>query len=170
MCSGIAFLFGLYLLFKGEFRIANRTISRPQSRTIALILMAPPIIAFIAALFLISGTSDITYDQLIDVTFIELGSLVIALALVAYNIAQVPPDTGKPKNEVLEKAKGAPYTPQEIPDIMTVAQAAVYMHLTERAVLDLIDQSKLGALRSGSSYRIARIAIDDYLAEQRSRQ
>ncbi len=168
MCSGIAFLFGLYLLLKGEFRIANRTISRPQSRTIALILMAPPIIAFIAALFLISGSSDITYDQVIDITFVELGSLVIALALVAYNISQVPPDTGARVSP--EKAKASPYGgPQEIPDIMSVAQAAAYMHLTERAVLDLIDQSKLGAIRSGSSYRIARIAIDDFMAEQRRR-
>jgi excisionase family DNA binding protein len=47
---------------------------------------------------------------------------------------------------------------------MTVAEAAAYMRVSEKEVLGLIDQGKLGAARIGDSYRIARIAIEDFMS------
>jgi excisionase family DNA binding protein len=48
---------------------------------------------------------------------------------------------------------------------MTVPEAAAYMRVTEREVLDLIEGGKLPAARmGGDNYRIARIAIDDFVA------
>ncbi len=47
---------------------------------------------------------------------------------------------------------------------MTVAEAAAYMRVSESDVMSLIDQGKLGAARIGDTYRIARIAIDDFIA------
>jgi len=161
MCSGFAFLIGLFLLFKGEFRIVNRTIPKSLSRTIALVLMAPPIIAFCAGMVIFSINTAPTVDDLVTVTFIELGSLVIALGLVAYNIYNVPPSsdtrTKYPANPITVSAP-----PEHFPDIMTVAEAAAYMHVSEAEVLRLIDEGKLGAARMGSTYRIARIAIEDF--------
>jgi excisionase family DNA binding protein len=63
------------------------------------------------------------------------------------------------------QAKGGsvPPTLNRTPDIMTVAEAAAYMRITEADVLSLIDQGKLGAARIGDTYRIARIAIEDFM-------
>lgn len=49
--------------------------------------------------------------------------------------------------------------------IMNVDEAAAYMKLDREQVIALIDASKLPAARSNGQYAIARIAIDDYLAE-----
>ena len=160
MCSGIAFLIGLFLLFKGQFRVANRTIPPGQSRAIALILMAPPVVAFCAATFLLSSSGDVTYDQFLQVGFVEIGALVIAIGLVVYNILSLPqtPDyTPQAANPVMR--------PQQPPSVMTVAEAAAYMRVSESEVLNLIEQGKLAAARIGDSYRIARIAIDDFVAQ-----
>lgn len=37
------------------------------------------------------------------------------------------------------------------------------MRLSESEVLALIDEGRLGAAKIGNSYRIARIAIDDFM-------
>lgn len=159
MCSGIAFLIGLFLLFRGQFRIANRTIPPGQTRAIALILMAPPVVAFCAATFILSPSGDVTYDQFLQVGFVEIGALVIAIGLVVYNIFSLPktPDYTPQTNPVMR--------PQQPPSVMTVAEAAAYMRVSEQEVLNLIDGGKLAAARIGDTYRIARIAIDDFIAQ-----
>lgn len=159
MCSGIAFIIGLFLLFKGQFRVANRTIPTAQSRAIALILMAPPVVAFCAAIFILSPGGDVTYDQFVQVGFVEIGALVIALGLVIYNILSLPqtPDYAPQTKPVMR--------PQEPPNVMSVAEAAAYMRVSEADVMKLIDQGKLAAARIGDTYRIARIAIDDFVAQ-----
>lgn len=162
MCSGIAFFIGLFLLFKGEFRVANRTIPASQSRAIALILMAPPVIALLAAILILSPGGEITYDQFAQISFVEIGALVIALGLVAFNILSIP-QTG----EYTPSARVPVPPPQvEAPRVMTVAEAAAYMHVSEKEVLNLIEQGKLAAARMGDTYRIARIAIDDFVAQK----
>lgn len=160
MCSGIAFLIGLFLLFKGQFRVANRTIPRTQSRIIALILMAPPVIALCAATFILAPGGDVTYDQFLQVGFVEIGALVIAIGLVVYNIFSLPqtPDYTPQTNPAMR--------PAQPPSVMTVAEAAAYMRVSEQEVLNLIEQGKLAAARIGDSYRIARIAIDDFIAQR----
>ena len=55
-------------------------------------------------------------------------------------------------------------TVTRVPDIMTVAEAAAYMRVSEREIMSLIDQGKLGAARIGDTYRIARIAIEDFMS------
>jgi excisionase family DNA binding protein len=61
----------------------------------------------------------------------------------------------------------APSTPvqQSVHDILTVPEAAAYLRVTEEDVMRLIDDGKLPAARFGDSFRIARIAIDDFLQE-----
>jgi excisionase family DNA binding protein len=59
-------------------------------------------------------------------------------------------------------AKAAPSAP---PDLMTVEQAAAYIGLTPAEVVKLIEESKLGAVKSRGSYIVAKIALDDYLGQ-----
>jgi excisionase family DNA binding protein len=58
----------------------------------------------------------------------------------------------------------APAPPADFGKVLTVADAARYLKVTDADVLDLINDGKLPASRIGSDYRIARSAIDDMLA------
>jgi excisionase family DNA binding protein len=50
------------------------------------------------------------------------------------------------------------------PDIMTLSEAAAYMRVGEDDVLEAIKSGELKAKKIGSSYRISKQAIDDFLA------
>jgi excisionase family DNA binding protein len=50
------------------------------------------------------------------------------------------------------------------PDIMTLSEAAAYMRVGEEDVLEAIKSGELKAKKIGSSYRISKQAIDDFLA------
>ncbi len=190
MCSGITFLMGLFLLFKGDFRISNRWIPAQQGRTIGLILMAPFVIGLCAGALLLPSVTDLaerTNDtdalmsspQVTQIILIEFGALIIALGLAIYAILSVPPSEGvqTPRSSwqqsgshplEAEQKRASPSVPPTRPaptappDIMTVEQAAAYLGVTPEKILTLIETSQLGAVRAGGSYLIARSAVDDY--------
>jgi len=64
-------------------------------------------------------------------------------------------------------APGAPAAPAAaaVPEIMTLAEAAQYMRVTEEDILSIIQSGELKAKKIGASYRISKKAIDDYLSE-----
>jgi excisionase family DNA binding protein len=51
-----------------------------------------------------------------------------------------------------------------IPEIMTLSEAAAYMRVGEEDVLEVIQADELKAKKIGTSYRISKRAIDDFLA------
>ncbi len=51
-----------------------------------------------------------------------------------------------------------------VPEIMTLSEAATYMRVGEEDVLAVIQSGELKAKKIGTSYRISKKAIDDYLA------
>ncbi|MCS7071403.1 MAG: hypothetical protein NZM00_07855, partial [Anaerolinea sp.] len=58
-----SFLVGLVILYKGEFRIANRHVDRYKARQIGLLLMLPLAVGVIAALVFLPaavGTTTIS--------------------------------------------------------------------------------------------------------------
>lgn len=161
MCSGAAFLIGLVLLTRGAFRINNRTISKEYSRRIAMLLMLPLAIGLCAGTWLISGSPTLDMDTLQTAAMIELLALALAVGAVIYLIYSVPQTPYEPG--MTFGGPSAPAAPQTPPDIMTTAEAAAYLRITEADVIALIEGGKLPAARINGSYRIARIAIDDYL-------
>lgn len=50
------------------------------------------------------------------------------------------------------------------PDIMTLSEAAAYMRVGEEDVLEVIKSGELKAKKIGSSYRISKQAIDEFLS------
>jgi len=190
MCSGITFLVGLFLLFKGDFRISNRWIPPQQGRTIGLILMAPFVIGICAGALLLPSVMNaaeraadmdalMSSPQVMQIVLIEFGALIIALGLAIYAVLSVPPSDGArtapprsmgtpPGTHPLEMERASPFAPPRPPssapppDIMTVEQAARYLGVTPKEIIELIETSRLGAVRSGGSYLIARSALDDY--------
>lgn len=51
-----------------------------------------------------------------------------------------------------------------VPDVMTPAQAAAYMQVTEADVIAAIEAGQLKAKKVGTQYRISKKAIDDFLS------
>lgn len=166
----ISFFIGLFVLFKGGFRLGSRTVAQAQARTIALALIAPLVLEFCASALLVSNNIQINPDETFSIDMVAIANtlqnidlilVVLALGLVAYTIYGAPLRVGGSTPAAAKQQSGA--SPTRAPDIMTVAEAAAYMRVTEREVLGLIDQGKLGAARIGDSYRIARIAIEDFM-------
>lgn len=175
------FVVGLVILFKGGFRLGSRVISFAQSRTLAMMLMAPLVLAVCANLVLFLNNSDVLMsmvDESGEVNFdaaafnnilnyassIELALVIGALVLVGFTLYNAPKDINIPPVQPHPRQGGAPASvPLKAPDIMTVAEAAAYMRLSESEVLTLIEEGRLGAAKIGNSFRIARIAIDDFM-------
>lgn len=61
-------------------------------------------------------------------------------------------------------AAGAPAA-AAAPEVMTLAEAAAYMRVSEADVEGLISSGQLKAKKIGSAYRISKKALDDFLAE-----
>jgi excisionase family DNA binding protein len=59
--------------------------------------------------------------------------------------------------------QATPGAPSAVPEIMTISEAAAYMRVGEEDVLEVIQAGELKAKKIGSSYRISRKAIDEYL-------
>ncbi|WP_343418277.1 helix-turn-helix domain-containing protein [Candidatus Flexifilum breve] len=173
MCSGAAFIIGLILLFKGNTRLFERNLPAPKVRVIGMILMAPFIIAVCAGFTLVSAVIDEnttltiwSVHRMQNVTMIEYGALALAVLLAAYNIFTLPkeaPLTAPPSQRF---SFDTPPSVGEVPKIMTVEEVALYLRVSPDEVLRLINEGKLGAARIGSTYRIARIAVEDFMARK----
>jgi excisionase family DNA binding protein len=51
-----------------------------------------------------------------------------------------------------------------VPDVMTPAQAAAYLQVSESDVLQMIEEGSIKAKKIGSTFRISKSAIDEFLA------
>lgn len=173
MLALITFVVGIVVYLKGEFRLSDRTVPRPQARSIGLFLMTPLVIQFCVSFILVNNYVQFNDDG--SFTFspdfesitgtlgmVELIAVIIAIGLSLFTIFSKPPTETAPTSAQV-RTSGA--QPQRVPDIMTVAEAAAYMRVSESDVLELIEQGRLGAARIGSTYRIARIAIDDFMEQ-----
>lgn len=266
-----SFLAGVFLLFKGEFRLGNRYISKLKSRQIALLLMLPMVVGVMAAMLFVptavgdstmlpDGTVSLddaalegTLNLLLVVSLITFGGVMAAIAYIVYSIppgeqptthnapssrtviqpppamwsrpVQDAPPAARPAKEdpfaddpVLHPQQPHPQQPhpqqshpqpEAIPQppprpqpqrlhplegggfapagyrpgrpankpapgqprsIMTVAEAAAYLKLTEAQVEGLIEQGRLAAARNNGQYRIAKLAADDYLEDQKTQE
>jgi excisionase family DNA binding protein len=54
--------------------------------------------------------------------------------------------------------------PAAVPDIMTLSEAGAYMRVGEEDVLAIIESGELKAKKIGTSYRISKKAIDEFLS------
>jgi excisionase family DNA binding protein len=162
MCSGIAFFFGLFLLFRGQLIINNRVIPKDRTRLIGLVLMAPLVIGLLVGFVIGQSSGVVDFDTLQNAALVELVALIIAFGVVYYLISTTPPS-----DLLKEKPKHIPLNTMQshVHDILTVPEAAAYLRVSDAEVMRLIDDGKLPAARIGDSFRIARIAIDDFLKE-----
>jgi excisionase family DNA binding protein len=59
--------------------------------------------------------------------------------------------------------RGAPGAAAAVPDVMTPAEAATYLRVSEEDVVAAIGAKQLKAKKIGNSFRISREALDEYL-------
>ena len=57
----------------------------------------------------------------------------------------------------------APAAAAAVPDVMTTAEAAAYLKVSEADVLALIAEGDLKARKIGAQYRVGRAALDEFL-------
>ena len=90
---------------------------------------------------------------------IGLGAGMAGMITNAMNVSQ---DSAQPNGG----AQSQPATPQPaaVPAVMTLEQAAAYVQVSPTDIQALIDDGSLQAKRIGSQHRIAKRAIDDFLA------
>lgn len=65
---------------------------------------------------------------------------------------------------ITQAMQGGAAAPAAVPDVMSLAEAAAYLKVSEADVQALIDQGQIKAKKIGTSYRISKKVIDDYLA------
>lgn len=63
-----------------------------------------------------------------------------------------------------QSAAAAPAAAGPAPDVMTPAEAAAYLKVSEADVMSMIQANQIKAKQMGNSYRIAKKALDDYLS------
>jgi excisionase family DNA binding protein len=86
---------------------------------------------------------------------VGLGAGVGMGAAMAQMMGQAAGDQGR------QPAAGAPAS---VPEIMTLSEAAAYMRVGEEDVLAVIQSGELKARKIGTSYRISKKAVDEFLA------
>jgi len=59
--------------------------------------------------------------------------------------------------------RGTPAASAAVPDVMTPAEAATYLKVSEEDVVAAIGAKQLKAKKIGNSFRISREALDEYL-------
>jgi excisionase family DNA binding protein len=62
------------------------------------------------------------------------------------------------------RQQGQPAGAPQVPDVMTLSEAAAYIRVGEDDVLAAIQAGELKAKKIGTSYRISKAAIDEFLA------
>ncbi|MFW5692059.1 MAG: helix-turn-helix domain-containing protein [Chloroflexota bacterium] len=78
---------------------------------------------------------------------------------------QHKPEAAEPK-PAPSPARRPASSRRNFPTVMTTAEAASYLNMTEQAVIDLIEQGKLTAARINYRYRISRSVLDDFIRQQ----
>ena len=72
-------------------------------------------------------------------------------------------NTGTPPPSPTAPGGGSAATAR-LPDVMTPAQAAGYLQITEADIMTMIEAGDIKAKKLGASFRVAKKAIDEYMA------
>jgi excisionase family DNA binding protein len=189
-CEGIFFFIGLTLVVTGRLTVNRRRLTGQRVRMAGWVLMSPPIITmFIGSLIpppAIDANATIEemvseiLPEMLPLALLELVILLGAIGLAGWLLAQAAKENPPQEIEIdpllkemegVLRSRSAQQPVQQsnvFGNVMTVAEAAAYLRVSEDEVLELINTSQLAAARIGDQYRIARRAIDDYLTRDSS--
>lgn len=163
ICEAFFVLFGLYALVTGRIRlIGKRSVVGSRARMIGLILLTPVAFAFFGGVIigLLQGGSFRT-SEVQNVVVLELAAMIVAI-IAALVIASNTPETPV---GVSADASGSlmTYAAPRLPDVLTPAEAAAYLRVSEADIAQLIETGQITARLIGQEYRISKTSLDAFL-------
>lgn len=190
--SIILFIVGAGLLGVGAVKLGNIELEGGRVRAAGITLMTP-FVAYLLLFQIVNGLTNGDASALSFVSFLEFagiigaGSIAYMLLFRSSENGQVTilpkPQAKTPPSPKAEEEPAAPVesvappkpvsrpTPRptrlkDFPTVMTTAEAAQYLDMTEQAVLELIEEGKLTAARINYRYRISRTVLDEFIKKQ----
>jgi excisionase family DNA binding protein len=165
-CHALFVIFGLYALFAGRVRVyGKKTVEGDRARLIGVILLAPTAILICMTVTAVSSNS-LTQSSATGIDTLTVGLMIVAL-IAAVGLAVTAPQemTYAPAPAPLPYSMPQPLI-QQAPDaerrIMSLAEAARYLGVTEQEVVRLIESGEIEAGRLGAEYRVVRESLDNY--------
>lgn len=181
MLSLLMFIFGLMMFNRRRASIALLKLQAEGAvaRTAGLVLMLPLLVSLSLGVLLglfVGNDLDAFLTAVETVALLELAGIILAAAAAYYILryqiawsrlndgAMHTGTTGRPPftSGTVTIQPPVPPAPVQFPSVMTTKEAAGYLRVPEQRIVDGIYNGELAAVRSGNSYRIARIALDDF--------
>lgn len=152
ICEGIFFVVGIFLMLTGKLRLPRRRmVTGRHARLVGFFLFIPSPTMLLVGLAIgkeNAGNPEQLRQLLISLTNLEL----IAVAgcyLIALGIAYTSPSSNMPITGL-----------QELPDILTLSEAAQYLRISEADLRQMIYTGRLKAVAVGGDYRISKEALN----------
>jgi len=170
--SQIPFIVGLILLLLGRFRIGNIQAEGQVVRGVGVLLMLPLMSVFFMAQmlsFINGGTLDGSTGNRVFLFLIEISATIICCG-VAYvmlkrasegEVSTVPKIINFPSN-----TQKRPSRRKNLPPVLSIAQTADYLNISEDAVMELIEEGKLVAAKDINGWRVARAVLEELDTEE----
>ncbi len=189
MMGFVVMIVGAILFYRERFSFGNIQTAGRHVKAAGVVLMLPSGGALVLSLLIgmfFSGNLNLLSSLLLVISLAEFLAMYAAIA-VAYilivnpdNAPRLPGLLGEIQAGIDTQAgptptrqtAGAPSVPRnpapaaqptESKRILSVAEAALYLGMTEVQVLQLIDEGKLPAARANYRYQIARSLLDEIL-------
>lgn len=170
----ILVLIGLWLLLRGYVRLPGFYMEGSRVRSAGAVLMIPFLVSLVMNLLVVAGSAG-RDTSWIAAQYGLIGIVELVLMLIAVTTAYVLV-TGVPLPAWLREfrlpafpARETPSPATPFPAVLTLAEAARYLRISEHDVYQLIDEGSIPASRdAGGTFRIARSALDDFRSSERS--
>jgi excisionase family DNA binding protein len=143
----------------------KKTVEGDRARLIGVILLAPTATVICLMVTAVSSNS-LTQSSATSIDGVTLVVMIVALVLAVWLAVTAPQEmTYAPAPAPLPYAMPQPLI-QQAPDaerrIMSLAEAARYLGVSEPEVLRLIESGEIEAGRLGAEYRVVRESLDNY--------
>lgn len=187
LISILLFMFGAGLFYLGRIRFGELNEEGNHVRAAGLVLMAPLVGIFMLGIIMGAMTGAdpervrgaLAFLSLLE--FLSWGAALYGAYYLLYQKGDVKLPFNLPfdangeagKASAAEKAD-KPEKPiinfapprQSYPPVMNLSQAARYLRVSEREVMKAIEDGQIAASKGTNGYAIARVVLDDYLADK----
>jgi len=175
ICYGFMFFIGIYALVRGRITVANKQIVGDRARVIGFLLILPiPLVFVLSAVAVMpymepgltmDDLTAISNDLALQLLPYELLIVLATVGLTIYLVYSAPQSTLTPPRVNTVASHPVTMPGGAVPEVMTLAEAARYLRLSEQEVLDLIMNRRLHATQFGKEWRITKYNLDAMLNE-----
>lgn len=173
ICEAFFLIFGLYAVFAGKIPFTNQErIDSHYARLIGFVMLAPLAIGICGGLYVgwlrSSSYTPVTINDIGQVTTLEMIGMIIAVIVSLY-FGATAPEPRRRLPSTLGTSRFVPAAPPKVTQdtplraVMTLAEAASYLRVSEADVTTLIETGQLTARQVGMEYRISKESLENFL-------